>query len=52
MNIEIVNRPANSATKVMLDPSETFTAEGGAMIAMSGDMQLETSISKNEGGGV
>ncbi|OQY32950.1 MAG: TIGR00266 family protein [Spirochaetaceae bacterium 4572_59] len=50
MNIEILKRPSNTTAKVILDPSETFTAEGGAMIAMSGDMNMETSISRNEKG--
>ncbi len=48
MQIEVINRPANTAAKVLLEPSETFTAEGGAMIAMSGDMNLVTSVNKNE----
>jgi uncharacterized protein (TIGR00266 family) len=50
MNVEILKAPSNSAAKVTLDAGQTFTAEGGAMIAMSGDMSLETSISKKEGG--
>ncbi len=48
MNIEIINSPSNSAARVSLAPSETFTAEGGSMIAMSGDMKIETSISRNQ----
>jgi len=50
MNVEILKRPSNAAAKVSLEASETFTAEGGAMIAMSGDMNIETSVSKNERG--
>lgn len=50
MNVEIMKRPSNSAAKVSLEPGESLVAEGGAMIAMSGDMNLETRISKNEGG--
>ncbi|MEW6302970.1 MAG: TIGR00266 family protein [Verrucomicrobiota bacterium] len=42
MKIEILNSPGNSAAKVVLDPHEALTAEGGAMIAMTGDMGLET----------
>ena len=50
MNVEILKRPSNTAAKVSLNPAESFTAEGGAMIAMSGDMNIETSISKNQKG--
>ncbi len=50
MNIEILKRPSNSAARVTLDPGETLTAEGGSMIAMSGDMNIETRINKKEGG--
>jgi uncharacterized protein (TIGR00266 family) len=50
MVVEILKRPSNTAAKVSLEGSEQFTSEGGAMIAMSGDMNVETSISKKEGG--
>ena len=50
MNVEVLARPASSAAKVILEGGESCTAEGGAMIAMSGDMHVETSISKGEGG--
>lgn len=50
MNIEILKRPSNSAAKVSLDAGESITAEGGSMIAMSGDMNIETKVNKNEGG--
>ncbi|QEN06713.1 TIGR00266 family protein [Oceanispirochaeta crateris] len=50
MKVEIQKAPSNSAAKVVLEAGQSFTAEGGAMIAMSGDMQIETSISRNEGG--
>lgn len=50
MTIEILKRPSNTAAKVTLGPSEQLTSEGGAMIAMSGDMNVETSVNKKEGG--
>lgn len=50
MKVEILKRPSNTAAKVILNPSESVISEGGAMIAMSGDMNVETSISKGEGG--
>ena len=52
MNIEIHHRPGNAAAKVMLQPGEILTAEGGAMIAMSGGMQISTTTHKKSGGGV
>lgn len=51
MIIELLTRPANAAAKVTLDGNEKLTAEGGSMIAMSGDMNVETRISKGKGKG-
>jgi uncharacterized protein (TIGR00266 family) len=42
MQVEIVHGPGNSAAKLGLAPGETCTAEGGAMIAMSGDVAIQT----------
>lgn len=50
MQVEILARPANAAVKLSMSSGERITAEGGAMIAMSADMNVETSISKGEGG--
>lgn len=52
MNIKIVNGPGNAAAKVVLDTGETLTAEGGAMIAMSGNMQITTTTLKKDKGSV
>lgn len=51
MKTEIVHGPGSAAAKITLDPHETVTAEAGAMIAMSGDLGMETSTRKREGGG-
>lgn len=51
MNVEILNQPSNTCAKIMLDAAETITAEAGAMIAMSGDMRVDTRINQNESGG-
>ena len=51
MNVEVLKRPANAAAKVGLSSGETCITEGGAMIAMSADINVETRISKKEGGG-
>jgi len=46
MDISLVHRPGNTAAKVVLGNGETVTAEGGAMIAMSGDINITTSTHK------
>ncbi|PPE72316.1 TIGR00266 family protein [Solimonas fluminis] len=50
MDIELVHRPGNTAAKVKLAQGETLTAEGGAMIAMSGDMDITTTTHKKGSG--
>jgi len=52
MQIDITHRPGNSAAKVSLQTGESITAEGGAMIAMSGHMQVETTTHKKGEGSV
>ncbi|CAG5086717.1 TIGR00266 family protein [Parvicella tangerina] len=46
MNIDIEMRPGSSVAKVTMNAGETLTAEGGSMIAMSNDMQIETTTHK------
>lgn len=50
MDIELVHRPGNSAAKIRLRAGETLTAEGGAMIAMSGDVGITTTTHKKSSG--
>ncbi len=52
MQIDITHRPGNSAAKVSLDAGETITAEGGAMIAMSGNVSVETTTQKRDSGSI
>ena len=52
MEVEIVQGPGNSAAKIRLAGSESVTAEGGAMIAMSGDMRIETTTHRRGAGSV
>ncbi|HAG93470.1 MAG: TIGR00266 family protein [Pseudomonadales bacterium] len=52
MDIELVNRPGNTAAKVVLQPGEICTAESGAMIAMSGNMDITTTTHKKKSGGL
>ncbi len=51
MQIEILNRPASTAARVKLASGETLTAEVGAMIAMSTELQVETTSRSRGGGG-
>lgn len=51
MQIDLQMKPACSVAKVSLNPGETLTSEGGAMIAMNGHIQIETTTHKKSGGG-
>lgn len=46
MNIEIKHGPGNAAAHVTLDSGETLTSEGGAMISISGDVDIQTTTHK------
>ncbi len=52
MNIELLYRPGNTAARIDLAANETCTAESGAMIAMSGNMDITTSTHKKKGRGL
>ena len=52
MQVDILHGPGNSAAKSSLGPQESCTGEGGAMIALSGDMHIETTTHKRESGGL
>jgi len=52
MDIDIQQRPGCSAARIALAPGELLTAEGGSMISMSGDMQINTTTHKKGKGGV
>ncbi len=52
MNIELLNRPGSTVAKVTLEPGEKLTAEGGAMVAMSGNMDIETTTQSRGKGGL
>ena len=51
MQTEIIHRPGAAAAHVLLASGETLTAEGGSMIAMGGDVSLETTTRQKKGGG-
>lgn len=52
MKTEILHGPGNSAARVTLDPRETLTTEGGAMIAMSAGLAVQTTTRQRGGGGL
>lgn len=51
MQTEITHKPGAAAARVLLDPGETLTTEGGSMIAMRGDVTLETTTKSKGGSG-
>lgn len=53
MQIELTSRPAGSAARVRLDHNESLTAEVGAMIACTEQVDIDTTTrSKGGGGGI
>ncbi|MFP4176425.1 MAG: TIGR00266 family protein [Planctomycetota bacterium] len=51
MDIDIIKGPGNAAASCTLSSGETCTAEGGAMISMSGEMDIQTTTHQRGGGG-
>lgn len=51
MQINFMHQPGNTAARIVLSPGETVTVEGGAMIAMSGHLGVETTTHKKGSGG-
>jgi uncharacterized protein (TIGR00266 family) len=52
LDITIQMRPGSSAAEVKLKPGQDFTAEAGAMIAMSPTIQMTTTTHKKNSGGI
>ena len=52
MNIELIHAPGNTAARVELAANEICTTESGAMIAMSGNMDITTTTHKKGSGGM
>ena len=52
MQIDIGYRPAHSMAKVSLNHGESIMAESGAMVGMSTNVQMQTGMSTNKGGGL
>lgn len=52
MEIQLLHRPGNTAAKVTLNPTEVCTAESGAMIAMSNNINVTTTTHKRGKGSI
>lgn len=52
LNVELRLRPGSTAAEIKLAPGEQFTAEGGAMIAMSPEVGMTTSTHTKKSGGI
>ena len=52
MKIETIHGPGNAAAHVTLDNNEVLVAEGGAMIAMSGNVTVKTTTHQKSKGGI
>ncbi len=52
MQVTFQNQPGSTAASLLLQPGEVVTAEAGAMIAMSGHMQMTTTTHKKQSGGL
>lgn len=52
MQVEFLHRPGNTAATLLLAAGESCTTESGAMIAMSGQLDIETTTHKRGKGGL
>ncbi|MGD1904689.1 MAG: TIGR00266 family protein [Leptolyngbyaceae cyanobacterium] len=52
MELDILHQPDSAIAHVRMDPQEELTAEAGAMVAMSADIQASTTLRKGKGGGL
>lgn len=52
MKLDILHQPDSSIAKIDMSPREELIAEAGAMVAMSGDIEVNTTLRRGKGGGV
>jgi len=52
MKLDILHQPDSSVAKIQLAPREELLAEAGAMVAMSGHMDVNTTLRRGKGGGI
>ncbi|MGF1499967.1 MAG: TIGR00266 family protein [Elainellaceae cyanobacterium] len=52
MKLDILHQPDSAIAKIQMEPQEELVAEAGSMIAMSGYMNVSTTLRRGKGGGV
>lgn len=52
LNVDLKMQPGSTAAQIKLQPGEEFTAEAGAMIAMSPSISMTTSTHQKKSGGI
>jgi uncharacterized protein (TIGR00266 family) len=52
LNVNLKMRPGSTAAEIKLQPGQEFTAEAGAMIAMSPNVSMTTTTHKKNSGGI
>ncbi|MBW4465149.1 MAG: TIGR00266 family protein [Pegethrix bostrychoides GSE-TBD4-15B] len=52
MKLDILHQPDSSVAKIQMAPREELLAEAGAMVAMSGHLNVSTTLRRGKGGGV
>jgi uncharacterized protein (TIGR00266 family) len=52
MKLELLHQPDSAIAKIEMAPQEELIAEAGAMVAMSGHLQVNTTLRRGKGGGV
>ncbi len=52
MKIDIQHQPDSSVAYIQMNPQEEIIAQAGAMVAMSGHMNVSTTLRKGKGGGI
>jgi uncharacterized protein (TIGR00266 family) len=52
MKLDILHQPDSAIAKIEMAPNEEIVAEAGAMVAMSSNLNVSTTLRKGKGGGV
>ena len=52
MKVEVLHQPDSAIAHINLAPQEELIAGAGSMVAMSGNLDVSTTLRKGKGGGV
>ncbi|MGA1264831.1 MAG: TIGR00266 family protein [Prochlorothrix sp.] len=52
MDFDVLKQPDSAVVHVRLNPHEEILSEAGAMVAMSGQMEADTTLRQGKGGGI